>query len=202
MIDTIYKVIPLGELLSEEYNQEKLNTSLKKFSCQRETDLEDFLQEKAILYEKADFGKTYLIVDSSTLDNKVFTIAAYFTIAQKSIDISSIPKKKRRKMLGAYPGRDNLTSIPAYLIGQLGRCDSYSSVQLPGKDILDECYNAISIAARIVGGNLIVLECRENMFSNFYESQGFVKLYDTLSEEGLFTLYKKVDFKDYWNKSY
>lgn len=151
MIDTIYKVIPLGELLSEEY---------------------------------------------------VFTIAAYFTIAQKSIDISSIPKKKRRKMLGAYPGRDNLTSIPAYLIGQLGRCDSYSSVQLPGKDILDECYNAISTAARIVGGNLIVLECRENMFSNFYERQGFVKLYDALSEEGLFTLYKKVDFKDYWNKSY
>lgn len=105
-------------------------------------------------------------------------------------------------MLGAYPGRDNLTSIPAYLIGQLGRCDSYSSVQLPGKDILDECYNAISTAARIVGGNLIVLECRENMFSNFYEGQGFVKLYDALSEEGLFTLYKKVDFKDYWNKSY
>ena len=161
MINTIYKVIPLGELLGEEYNQDKLNTSLKKFSCQRETDLENFLQEKAILYERTNFGKTYLIIDSSTLDNKVFTIAAYFTIAQKFIDISSIPKKTRRKMLG--------------------ECDSYSTAQLSGADILDECYNAISAAARIVGGKLIVLECREKMYSNFYEKQGFVKLYDVLN---------------------
>lgn len=100
MINTIYKVIPLGELLGEEYNQDKLNTSLKKFSCQRETDLENFLQEKAILYERTNFGKTYLIIDSSTLDNKVFTIAAYFTIAQKSIDISSIPKRQEEKCSG------------------------------------------------------------------------------------------------------
>lgn len=44
----IYTVIPLGDLLSKDYNQDKLNTAFRKFSCQREADLENFLQEKAI----------------------------------------------------------------------------------------------------------------------------------------------------------
>lgn len=144
-------------------------------------------------------GKTYLILDSTELENKNFVIAGYFTIAQKSVDISEISAKKRRKMLGSYPGRDKLKSIPAYLIGQLGRSDSYSSMQLPGDTILNECYNVISLASMIVGGNLIVLECREGMFSKVYERLGFKKLYDSLNDEKLDTLYKKVNFEDYWN---
>lgn len=199
MSEIIYKVIPLGELLNKEYNQDKLNTAFKKFSCQREADLENFLQEKAILYENANLGKTYLILDSKELENKNFAIAGYFTIAQKSVDISEISAKKRRKMLGAYPGRDTLKSVPAYLIGQLGRCDSYSSQQLPGNTILNECYNVISLASMIVGGNLIVLECREGMFAKVYEKLGFKKLYTSLNEENLDTLYKKVDFEVYWS---
>ena len=199
MTEMIYKVIPLGELLGKEYNQDKLNTAFKRFSCQREADLENFLQEKAILYENTNLGKTYLILDPTELENKNFVIAGYFTIAQKSVDISEISAKKRRKMLGSYPGRDKLKSVPAYLIGQLGRCDSYSSLQLPGDTILNECYNVISLASMIVGGNLIVLECRDGMFSKVYERLGFKKLYDSLNDEKLDTLYKKVDFEDYWN---
>lgn len=199
MTEMIYKVIPLGELLGKEYNQDKLNTAFKRFSCQREADLENFLQEKAILYENTNLGKTYLILDSTELENKNFVIAGYFTIAQKSVDISEISAKKRRKMLGSYPGRDKLKSVPAYLIGQLGRCDSYSSLQLPGDTILNECYNVISLASMIVGGNLIVLECRDGMFSKVYERLGFKKLYDSLNDEKLDTLYKKVDFEDYRN---
>ena len=197
----MYIVIPLGELLNAEYDQEKLEQSFQKFSCQRETDLEDFLKDKAILYENTNFVKTYLILDKEELDKGSFIVMAYFTIAQKSVDISAISNKQKRKMLGSYPGRDNLKSIPAYLIGQLGRSDSYSSQQLSGTDILNECYNAISMAARIVGGNLIILECRECMFSNFYEKHGFKKLYNDLSKDKLYTLYLKVDFKDFWNKS-
>lgn len=195
----IYKVIPLGEILNEEYSKDKLNRAFQKFSCQREIDLENFLQDKAILYEKTGLGKTFLLLDSEELMSKNFVVAAYFTIAQKAIDISQISNKKRRKMLGAYPGRDTLKSIPAYLIGQLGRSDSYTSNQLSGETILNECYSAISMAARIVGGNLIVLECREYMFSSVYEKLGFKKLYDTLNEENLYTLYKKTDFNAYWN---
>lgn len=195
-----YKVIPLGEILYKEYSQQKMEDSLKKFSCCREHDLEDFLVHKAIPYEKTNYGKTYLCIDEERLEQGDFRVAAYFTIAQKSLDISSLSAKKKRKVLGEYPGRDGLNSIPAYLIGQLGRCDDYSKDDLKGETILDECYHAISLAAMIVGGNMIVLECREHMYDKFYKDQGFKKLYNELSEENLYTLYKKIDFQEYWNR--
>lgn len=65
---------------------------------------------------------------------------------------------------------------------------------------MNECYHAISIAARVVGGRLLILECREGMFEKFYEKHGFKKLYDELSEDKLYTLYKQIDFNEYWTK--
>ncbi len=196
-----YKVIPLGEILSEEYNESLIENAFKEFSCQRETDLENFLIRKAIPYEKTNYGKTHLFIDVDKLENEgKFVVAAYFTIAQNSVNISSLPKKKKRKMLGEYPGRDSLESIPSYLIGQLGRCDLYSNDELPGQQILDECYHALSVAARVVGGNLLVVECRECMYDKFYAKKGFKKLYDELNKEGLYTLYQKINFSEYLNR--
>lgn len=38
------------------------------------------------------------------------------------------------------------------------------------------------------------------MYAKFYEGQHFKKLYDDLNDENLYTLYKKVDFQEYWNR--
>lgn len=168
-----YVVLSLGEILREGYDVNLIQESFKKFSCQRETDLENFLVNKAIIYENTDFGKTYLMVDSDLLKHSVFSIAAYFTIAHTAVDISGLSQKKKRAALGNYPGRDGLNFVSSYLIGQLGRNDTYTSYDLTGKQILDECYHAISLAAKVVGGRLLVLECRECMFGNFYEKHGF-----------------------------
>lgn len=197
MID--YRIIPLGELLSKEYTEQKIEAAFKKFSCQREADLENFLLHRAIPYEKANHGKTYVFIDVNELKKESFDIIAYFTLAHNALDISVISKKKKRKLLGEYPGRDSLNSVPTFLIGQLGRCDKYIGNDLTGELILNEAYHAISVAAKVIGGNLVVLECREQMFSKFYEGQGFQKLYDELDSKKLYTLYKKIDFTEYWN---
>lgn len=90
-----YNIIPLGELLNKEYDETKLKKAFEKFSCQRELDLENFLRYKAITYDKTNYGKTYLIIDSDKLrDESEFCVVAYFTIAQKSLDVSAISKKK------------------------------------------------------------------------------------------------------------
>ncbi len=195
-----YKVFSLRELLNLDIDQLKIEDAFKKFSCQREVDLENFLLHKAIPYEKTNYGKSYLIVNVEKLREGVFEILAYFTVAQKSLDISGLSNKKKRKLLGEYPGRDSLKSIPAYLIGQLGRSDNCSADMLSGQQILNECYHIIGEAALVVGGNMIVLECREHMYSKFYEGQDFKKLYDAVNDEGLFTLYKKIDFSEYWGR--
>ena len=194
-----YIVVPLGEIINKGYDINKIVAALKRFSCRREEYLENFLVGKSITYEKTDVGKTYLCVDYEKLENGEFCIMAYFTIAQRAIDISQLSSKKRRKMLGSFPGRDTIKSVSAFLIGQLGRCDEYSNKDLSGEQILNECYHAISLAARIVGGRLIVLECREHMFEKFYEKHDFKKLYNELNKENLYTLYKQVDFSEYWN---
>lgn len=195
-----YIVVPLGEIINKGYDKEKIENAFKKFSCHREEDLENFLVDKAITYEKTDIGKTYLCLDKEKLENKEFVIMAYFTIAQRAVDISALSPNKRRKMLGSFPGRDSIKAISAFLIGQLGRCDDYSSEEFSGQQLLNECYHAISLAARIVGGKLLVLECREHMYEKFYKNQGFKKLYDKLNKENLYTLYKKIDFKEYWSR--
>lgn len=196
-----YKVIQLGEMLDSGYDKQKIEEIFKKFSCQRETDLEDFLLYKAIAYERSNYGKTHLIIDyDELLQTGEIKIAAYFTISHRPIDISHLSKSKRKKTFKEYPGADHLNSISAYLIGQLGRCDNYTSKDLDGQTILNECYHAISVAARVVGGNVVILECRECMFSNFYEKQGYKKLSDELNKERLYMLYKKVDFREYWNR--
>lgn len=74
------------------------------------------------------------------------------------------------------------------------------NIYLSGQQILNECYHALSIAARVVGGNLLIVECRECMYDNFYEKKGFKKLYNELSDEGLYTLYQKINFAEYWNR--
>ncbi len=197
-----YKVIALGVLLNDEYDISKIEQSFKKFSCQREVDLENFLINKAVTYERANIGKTYLLIDLNELEQGIFSVMAYYTIAQKAIDISELSAKSKRKMLGDYPGRDSLKSIPAYLIGQLGRNDAYKADEISGEQILNECYHSISIAAQVVGGNLVILECREKMFECVYKDKGFRKLYDELNEEKLYTLYKKIDFTEYWSRYY
>ncbi len=45
-----YTVISLGVLLNDEYDISKVEQSFKKFSCQREVDLENFLIKKAITH--------------------------------------------------------------------------------------------------------------------------------------------------------
>ena len=94
-------------------------------------------------------------------------------------------------MLGKLPGRDNLQSILGYLIGQIGRSDKYNHDDLPGKIILRECYSRIESARKIVGGNLLLLECHEKMFNLFYKGQGFNKISDRLDHD-LLTLYRKL----------
>ena len=80
-----YIVVPLGEILNKGYDETKIETAFKKFSCHREEDLENFLMQKSITYEKADIGKTYLCVDKEDLEEGNFSIIAYFTLAQKQL---------------------------------------------------------------------------------------------------------------------
>ena len=170
----------------------KIKDVFKKFSCQRETDLEDFLLHRAIEYQNIEYGKTFLLIDKNEISEGNIEVIAFFTIGTTALDISCLSVKQKRKIIGNLPGRDRLDYISAYLIGQLGRNDKYSKEDMPGEIILYECYNQLKMAQAIVGGKLIILECRDAL-CNFYESKGFSEL-STASKENLHTYYKKFNF--------
>ncbi|EGO5841604.1 hypothetical protein ACX35A_000898 [Enterococcus faecalis] len=194
-----YVVFSLSELLNQ-YDEGEIENKLREFKCEKEADLEDFLHYKACAYEKSETGKTFLFVDKQLLEVGEFSIMGFFTNGLTSYDLSEMSKKKRKKVLGSMPGRDNLKSFPAFLIGQLGRSDKYNSEQLPGYKLLHECYIQLKEVSKIVGGEHVILECRECMYSNFYSKQGFKKLNNELDENGLYTLYNRIKFKELLNE--
>lgn len=191
-----YVLFSLSDLL-EEYKIEEISKYLNEFKCSKEKDLEYFLRNKACIYETSSLGRTFVFVDAKLLNKQQFSIMAFFTIAQTSYDISKMSKKKRRKILGsAVPGRDGLTSFPAFLIGQLGRADIYSGTELPGYKILHECYLRLKDVNKYLGGEHGILECREHMFDCFYKNQGFKKIEEKASDTGLVTLYNRIKFDE------
>lgn len=188
-----YIVFSLSELLEPgTLDIDILKDSLSQFQCKKEKDLETFLNSKSIIYDTSNLGKTSLLVDKDLFGQGVFKVMAFFTISHTSLDISNMSNSKKRKVFGNFPGRDKKNTMPAFLIGQIGRSDDYNANDLNGEILLQECYAEIEKARKIIGGNLILLECREYMFDKFYKDKGFHKISESLSSDNLYTLYIRI----------
>jgi len=67
----------LVELASEEVVSGVFST----FGCKQDSDIELFLKEKAILFDKKGKSKTHLLIDEDELMRGNIKIAAYFSLA-------------------------------------------------------------------------------------------------------------------------
>ena len=87
---------------------------------------------------------------------------------------------------------DREQNLIAYLIGQLGRNTSYSKDDLNGKEMLQACYGLIESARDIVGGRLILVECKPiEKVCKLYEDEGFVDI--TEDNDGLKQYIRFID---------
>jgi hypothetical protein len=129
------------------------------------------LKNKALDYEKTAKGRTYLIVNSNSLEEKTIEILAYFTLALKTLYISEeVSNTKRKKLDGLYK---NTNDLPCYLIGQLGKNDLYKN-DIDGHTIISYAINIIQKSHEFVGGRFILVECSNNhQLVNFYEENDF-----------------------------
>ena len=188
-----YIVVSLTNILNfPNVNFEKIESAMKNFSCSKEKDLEKFLLGNSFNYERGDIGKTYFILDKEAMvKNAELKIMAFFTVALTTLNLSTISNKRKKKIIGNYPGRDALTELPAYLIGQLGRNDAYSSSELSGSEIMNECANILTKCKNMIGGKIVILECKEDL-QKVYISYNFEKFSD-INDKGLYTYYKRID---------
>jgi len=155
------KVFPLRKLIVA-LPPEELSDIISSFSCKRNADVESFLRKSAIMYEKRHISRTYLIF----ADDVPRKVAAYFTIAVSSMDVSGLEcSKELRKKMNINEG-----FAQSYLIGQVGKHDD--GAKGLGKFAISSAVERIMASNERVGCRVIRLDCKPSLVK-YYTDSGF-----------------------------
>jgi len=183
-----YKIVNLKTMI-EEIGERQTKGALSDFSCGLNRDVEYFLREKSIEFAKQHISQTHLVM--APVESEL-VIAGYFALANKSIQINekSVSNSLFKRILkfGKYEPEQQLCSVSAPLIGQLGKNYKYSQHNLiTGNELLKLACEKLRIVQEIIGGKIIYLECEDKQkLKDFYESNGFIifgkRFYDTGEE--------------------
>jgi hypothetical protein len=83
----------LREILSVDPDESVISKDLTSFKCRRDSDIETFLKEKAVPFEKAHKSRTYIVVKRRSVGDRELEILAYFSIALSSMKIKDTVSK-------------------------------------------------------------------------------------------------------------
>lgn len=206
------EIMSLADLL-EMADEDEVLSILKTFETlpNHQTgdthDVQAFLIENSIQFQKMSLSRTYLIFSSYQQKN---ILVGYFSIANKHLvvnkkvfnDLSKNYQKRFNNVGYRYTGEEsnhnkNDLIIPSFLIGQLGKNyseEAKNSKALNGYNIMSLAEEKIKEVASIIGGKYAWLECQphENLL-NFYESCGYLRVPGYQDDEDeLCILVKKV----------
>ena len=171
-----YTIVSLDGLLKAFSDEEKVNHILSTFSCINNKDVEKFLKEKAVLFDKQSLSKTYLVCTSY---KSKMVLVGYFTLANKSFVVKKnnrISKTllKRISKFGQYDDVLKQYMISSPLIAQLGKNDEYKDL-ISGDILLAYACDTVRQAQALLGGRIVYLECEDKVrLLEFYRSNGFV----------------------------
>lgn len=161
-------IIPLLDIL-DNYSENEVESKFSTFSCQKNVDVQRFLRENSIPYEKAHNARTYLLVDEN-LNILAFYSLALKTICSDGLNLTSNLKKKI-KGYGSYSKKLHT----GFLIGQLARNDNCKRKNLSGDQILQFAILQLVEIQNHIGGRLIVIDCVDQLLE-FYERNSFLKI--------------------------
>jgi len=162
----------------ENIAEESWRDAFSLFCCEKDDDITDFVRDKAVEYEKRDKCRTYLYYDEQLLEEEgKFKVVGFFSLAMKTLKVpvvSTMSGGLKRKLGNLSDAEENLV---AFLIGQLGRDSSYPKDILNGKEMLQACYDLIASARDILGGRIIMLDCKPaDRLCRYYEDEGYIDI--------------------------
>jgi hypothetical protein len=171
-------------MLIEELEEDKeLKPLLSSFSCCEDEDIEHFLHNRAIEFEKLSKSRTYLVCDQDELQTMKIhelTIYGYIALAQKILTVPSEVSNRVRKELDGYSAKihgEQISDFACYLIGQLSRNSNVSRDLLSGKQLLNFAEDIIATAVEAVGGRYMMIECKDEVkLIRFYENNQFTEI--------------------------
>lgn len=172
---TGFKVISLNDLL-EQIGEDRTKEILSSFSCPLNFDVESFLKNKAIIFDKQSISRTKLIFTSY---KSKLVLIGYFTLAYKDFSISDKALrsnlKRRLNKFGSYDKELKVHKISAPLIAQLGKnfTDDYNKL-ITGNELLKIACDCVKEVQLNIGGKLVYIECEDKArLVEFYERNGF-----------------------------
>ncbi|MCL2488792.1 MAG: N-acetyltransferase [Oscillospiraceae bacterium] len=170
-----YKIIALRDMVAM-LGEDRAKSILASYSCPINPDVEGFLRDKAIEFDRQGLSATHLVF-TSYRDQTV--LAGYYTLALKIITISEkkISNTIRRKLI-KYASRDQSMkcfNIPAPLIAQLGKNYTHSYNKLiTGDELLKLACEKVAQIQQAAGGKVVYLECEDiPKLISFYSDNGF-----------------------------
>lgn len=178
-------VFPLGELLLQAKTQEdiqKLTDLLSSFSCSQDKDIEDFLHNRSIDFERVNKSRTYILCDNDILRKEDrLVILGYFSVALKVLNLKEDVSNQTRKKLDGISAKlrgDVINAFPCYLIGQLAKNSIIPHEQsIGGAELIEQAISVIRSAEKLVGGRCVLIECHDNpKLVRFYNDNGFKEL--------------------------
>ncbi len=172
-------------------SEEKAKKLISVFLCRKDTDIENFLKERAIKFEKLGKSRTFFIFDE---DEENFKILAYFTLSMQVLIIQKemISGNKAKKLDGLTSNRggSRITEFSTILIGQLAKNEMHSSL-INGYEVMEYCLAKMLEGQSILSGRIIMLECKNvpNLVK-IYEEFGFSVLENDYKENELLQMIK------------
>lgn len=143
-----------------------IRQGLSVFRCERSEHLERFAREKVDQWEDHGHLRTYVMI--APTDGGI-DVVAFFAVGMTMLDFTAVSPQARKKLMGQI----TTDRTGAYSIAELARSDEYTSIQLPGRVILDEAKNAIKQAQQFVGGRFVVVDSRPEVYERLYKPAGF-----------------------------
>lgn len=173
----------LIEILKED--NDVLTQILSSFFCDKDADIEYFLKNRAVEFERLSKSRTYLICDEEQISTSEFRldqliIYGYISLALKVLSVPDGTSTSTRKKLDGLSGKMHGTLInhfPCYLIGQLSKNSGIDNNILTGKDLLQFAYDNIVTSVEAVGGRYMMIECKkQKKLIEFYKNNGFQEI--------------------------
>lgn len=164
--DGLYSRFKLADLLANK-STNQIKKLLKTFVCTKNTDVQDFLHNKAITFERNLRSYTYLY--TSNADKSV---VAYITLGIKSLLTNDL-SDEAIVFLDGYT--NEILSIPCYLIAQLGKSDTCK--EKIGSFLLDDALSIIDKSQDSLKGRFVLIDSvNDEKVIEFYKQNSFIAI--------------------------
>lgn len=202
------QVIRLNDLISVAPDIEDVKKILASFQSiphpftGEVNDVEFFLHQKAISFEKMALSTTYLLFSTNHTEQ---VLVGYFSLANKPLTMSkknynNLTNKQQRALCqNGTKTESGGYIVNSYLIGQVGKNYSEEARKLKainGTQILTLAYDTVLKAKELVNARYVWIECEDSpKLIRFYNEFGFEVIENYETNSGLAVMVMKLKAK-------